>query len=38
VFYTQKEATALIANCKKVVVGVVGYYVPDFNLREKPYR
>ena len=38
VFCSQKEATALIADCKKFVVGVVGHYVPDFDLHEKPGR
>jgi hypothetical protein len=38
VFCSQKEATALIANCRKVVVGVVAHYVPHFDLHEKPSR
>ena len=38
VFCSQKEATALIANCKKFVVGVVVHYVLDFDLHEKPSR
>ena len=38
VFCSRKEATALIANCKKFVVGVVGHYVPAFDLHEKPSR
>lgn len=38
VFCSQKEAIALIANCKKFVVGVVGHYVPAFDLHEKPSR
>ena len=38
VFCSQAEANAQIANCKKFVVGVVGHYVPDFDLHEKPSR
>lgn len=38
VFCSQKEATAQIANCKKFVVGLVGYYVPNFDLHEKSSR
>jgi len=38
VFCSKKEATALIADSKKFVVGVVGHYVADFDLHEKPTR
>jgi hypothetical protein len=38
VFCSKKEATALIADCEKFVVGLVGHYVQDFELEEKPSR
>jgi hypothetical protein len=38
VFCSKKEATTQIANCKKFVLGLVGQYVADFDLHEKPSR